>query len=163
MQTQRSSSAPTTVAAFLVIGAFLTAGAAQAADDQAYVDYRQKIMVAVGANMGAIGDILKNQLPFTSHIEDHASALADSAKLMAPAFEHSVVDGATDALPSIWNDWDEFVQAIAKFEQAAQDLEKAAGTGDMAAIGGATKALGKTCGGCHRNFRKKKEDSYKNK
>ena len=52
---------------------------------------------------------------------------------------------------------------VADFEKAARALEEAAEGGDMAAIGAGTKALGKTCGGCHRTFRKPKEESYKRK
>jgi len=154
-----------TRSAFLALTALalFLAPAAWAAEDSAYLDYRQKVMSGVGANMGAISDILKNGLPFTGHIEDHAEALAETAKLIAPAFEHRVVDGPTDALPKIWDDWAGFEKAIADFKDAAKALEDAADKGDMAAIGAKTKALGKSCGGCHRTYRKDKEDSYKRK
>src|SRR5262245_40953973 len=39
----------------------VTLAVAQAQDDDAYIQYRQKVMVSNGANLGAIGDILKNK------------------------------------------------------------------------------------------------------
>jgi cytochrome c556 len=135
---------------------------ADAEMDQAKIKYRQTLMGAVGANMGGIGTILKNQLNLPGHVESHARQLAASAKLVGAAFEANLSEGATDAKPEIWSDWAGFEQAIADFEAAANTLAAAAASGDGAAIGPAVKGLGKTCGGCHDSFRKPKEESYKN-
>ena len=147
----------------VVVGLLTATHAARAADDAAFVEYRQKVMSAVGANMGAISDILKNGLPFTGNIEQHAENLEGNAKLIASAFEKKITSGSTDAKPEIWQDWPKFEKAIRDFEEAASALEKAADGGDMAQVGAKVKALGKSCGGCHKAFRKPKEESYKRK
>jgi cytochrome c556 len=142
--------------------AALVAGPARSAEDQVYVEYRQKVMSGVGADMGAISDILKHGLPFTAQIALHANRLEDAASLIPTAFEKQVSAGATDAKPEIWQKPDEFKQAIADFASAADALEDAADDNDAAAIQEAFKGLGNSCGGCHKPFRKPKEESYKN-
>ena len=127
------------------------------------VKYRQSVMSIIGTHMGAIGDIMKNQLALPGAIAVHATQMAESAQLIAPAFEKRVVDGPTDAKPAIWSDAAKFDAAIASYEAAARDLATAASSGDPAAVGPAMRALGKSCGGCHKPFRKPKEESYKNR
>jgi cytochrome c556 len=127
------------------------------------IKYRQQLMESVGSNMGGIGTILKNQLAMPGHVESHARQLAESSKLIAAAFKKEVSSDDSDAQPEIWKDWSGFESAIADFEKASNDLAAAAASGDGAAVGPAVKALGKSCGGCHKPFRKPKEESYKNK
>lgn len=144
---------------------FLSAHSAFAADDEsdaAMTKYRQTLMAGVGANMGALGDIMKNGLNLPGHVENHAGQMADSAKLVAAAFRQQTSTTATDAKPEIWTDWKGFEQAISDFEAAAKTLQAAAASGDRAAVGPAMRGLGKSCGGCHKPFRKPKEESFKN-
>ena len=128
------------------------------------VQYRQNLMSAIGSDMGAIGDILKFRLPLTGNIQTHASNIASNAGLISSAFKAQVAEGATDSKPEIWQDWAHFERDIAKLQKAANQLsETVAQGGDGAAIGANVKVLGKTCGGCHKEFRKPKEESYKTK
>ncbi len=151
-------------AAIVMAGAGLADSHASSSDEAAaaQIGYRQKVMGAVGANMGAIGDILKNRLEVPGAIAIHAGQMADSAPLIGPAFKQRITAGPTDAKADIWQDWAKFEEAIADFEQAARGLQQAAAGPDPAAIGPAMKALGKSCSGCHKPFRKPKEESYKN-
>lgn len=131
-------------------------------EDQVQIGYRQKLMSTIGANMGAIGDILKHRLDRPGAVANHAGQMAEAAALIAPAFRKQVTEGATDAKPKIWKDWAKFEEAIAGYEAAARDLAQAASGDDPAAVGPAMRALGKSCGSCHKPFRKPKEESYKN-
>ncbi len=142
----------------------MTAGLASADShekDAAYIAYRQSVMSIVGTHMGAIGDIMKNGLEVPGAIAGHAEQMADAAALVAPAFKKELTLGATDAKPEIWSDWAKFEQAIADYEEAARGLAAAASAEDPSGVGPAMKALGKSCGGCHKPFRKPKEESYK--
>lgn len=66
--------------------------------------------------------------------------------------------GKTRAKPVIWTDWAGFEGAAATLGRLAGALETAAAGGDKAKMGAALKALGKKgCGGCHKNFRGKKQ------
>jgi cytochrome c556 len=157
-----------TIAAALV-ASFGLAGSVQADSheqnekDMPIVKYRQTVMAIVGGNMGAMADIMKNRLDLPGHVAVHASELAEIAPLIGPAFKKNVATDATDAKPEIWQDWAKFEKAISDFEEAARNLEVAAAGSDPSAVGPAMKALGKSCGGCHDDFRKPKEESFKRK
>jgi len=149
----------------LALPLFVTSGVAQADHHEGgdpNIKYRQSVMSIIGTNMGAIGDIMKNQLDMPGAVGNHAGQMAESAALIAPAFKKSISDGPTDAKAEIWQDWAKFEKAIAKFEESARALQTAAASGDPATVGPAMKALGKSCGGCHKPFRKPKEESFRN-
>lgn len=147
-----------------VLGLVPYAAKAQSAPgDKAVIQYRQLVMGAIGSNMGAIGAILKHQLDRPGAVANHAQQMADSAKLIGPAFKQSISAGKTDAKPKIWKEWAKFETAIADYEKAAVALAAAAKGSDPAATGLAVKALGESCGGCHDSFRKPKEESFRNK
>ena len=62
--------------------------------------------------------------------------------------------GKTRAKPAIWSDWKGFQAAAAKLKVLAVKFQKAAASGDKAAIKTASATMGKQgCGGCHKSFR----------
>jgi cytochrome c556 len=149
--------------AMAILGALflLPLHSASAQSDEAFIKYRQKVMQSQGANMGAIADIMKEGLPHKANIAGHALELASSAKLIPTAFEKQVTEGMTDAEAKIWKEKDEFKEYAEKLQKAAANLEKVSmSDGD---VGAAVKAVGKACGDCHKEYRKPKEQSYKNK
>ena len=142
----------------------LSPGLGLAQSPEGTIQYRQNLMSAIGSDMGAIADILKFRLPLTANIQTHASNIASNAGLISSAFKAKVTEGATDSKAEIWQDWAHFEKDIAKLQEAAQQLSKTvAQGGDGAAIGAGMKAVGRTCGGCHKEFRKPKKESYKAK
>lgn len=152
------------VALALAIGLFGVSPAhaqAPGASDEGTLKYRQKLMSGVGADMGAIGDILKYGLPLQRDIAVYAQMLSKRAGLIPAAFERNVSAGPTDAKPEIWTKPDEFREKTQALKTEADKLAQIAAGGDASAIGPQVKALGKACGGCHDAFRKPKEESYK--
>ncbi|TFH19849.1 MAG: cytochrome c [Myxococcales bacterium] len=139
----------------------LVASEALAQSDDAYIGYRQTLMEGIGSQMGAISDILKYGLPLTASIQGHARAMAALAELVPAGFEHKVTEGRTDAKAAIWADAPAFEKAGADFVAATTKLVEIAGAADAGAIGAQLEAVGKTCGGCHKQFRKPKEESFK--
>ena len=131
--------------------------------DDPQVKYRQSVMSIIGTNMAAIGDIMKHRLAMPGAIANHADQMAEAAALIAPAFKQQIAAEATDAKAEIWQDWAKFEAAIADYRSAASALAEANRSGDAAATGRAVRTLGKSCGGCHKPFRKPKEESYKNR
>lgn len=159
----RSTARP---AVWIAAAVVLAAAPVRAADpaaggDEGAIQYRQHLMGSIGGDMGAIGDILKYGLPFPQNVAVHAQNLARSAGLIPSAFERRVVSGPTDAKPEIWQQHEDFVDHAKKLEAEAKKLEQVAGSADRAAIGRQVKAVGEACGGCHEDFRKPKEESYK--
>jgi cytochrome c556 len=153
----------TGVAALALGVATLFAGPVMAGEPAGVIQYRQKVMSAIGGHMGGIGAILKNKLPQTAHIEKHAGALAELAAMIPDIFPKGSGEGKTDALPSVWKDFKGFNAAASKLEEEAGKLAKVAmGGGD---VGAQVKKVGKACGGCHKEYRqpKKKRYSWKKK
>ena len=152
-----------TIGKFLVVFVVLMIplASALAQSDEAMIEYRQKVMQAIGANMGSTGAILKEKLPYQGHIAHHAYQIQSASQLITSAFKKQLAEGKTDAKADIWKDWDKFAAAAKELEQESGKLAMVAQSGDMAAIAEQVKAVGKACGGCHKPFRKPKEESYK--
>jgi cytochrome c556 len=118
------------------------------------IKYRKGVMKAVGGTMGSLAAILKGKAPMS-----HAPALANTMSQLAsisgdlfPAGSDGIDSRAKD---NIWTETDKFAAAVKAFQTAAMNITKA--TGDKAAYGAAFKALGGSCGGCHKPFRTPKE------
>jgi cytochrome c556 len=136
---------------------------AQAQEDEAFIQYRQKVMQSQGASMGAIGDMMKHKLPYSGHIFTHAQDIQRVTKLIGEAFKKDLAAGKTDAKPEIWKEWEKFEAAAQALEQESGKLADVAQSGNMEAIGAQVKKVGDACGNCHKPYRKPKEESYKNK
>jgi len=124
---------------------------AASADDEGAIKHRQAVMKAVGGNMGAMVAILKGQVGFMEDMPLHARAMNELAQISAKVFPEGSDFGETDALEAIWEKPEDFKKAVQAFQVAAGALNKVAGSGDRGAIGN----LGKSCKGCHDDFRKK--------
>lgn len=159
MSSIRMTVVVTALAAFVLV----PLQGAKAQSDEDFIKYRQKVMGSLGANMGGIGDILKQGLPLKGNIGHHAAAINATAKNIVAAFEKQVTEGATDAKPDIWAEWSEFQQKVKDLEEQSAKLMNVAMSSGMDGLGDEVKALGKTCGGCHKPYRKPKEESYKRK
>ncbi|MGA8259369.1 MAG: cytochrome c [Arenicellales bacterium] len=141
----------------------LSASIGSMAQGNPVISYRQKVMQSNGANLGAVADILKYQLPYQQNIKVHAEALSQAASLIPSAFKAKVFEGRTDAKPAIWENWDKFVKYADDLKKASDTLAEVAGGGDAAAIGAQVQKVGHACKECHDDFRKPREESYKKK
>ena len=66
----------------------------------------------------------------------------------------SKFDVKTEALNKIWQDQENFSKRIDDLTKASAHLQQVAASGDKAAIKKAIVGVGKTCGGCHDDFKK---------
>ena len=132
------------------------------ATDENVIQYRQTLMAGHGVSMGSIADMMKYKFGYgPQQVEIHARNLSEYAKLIPEVFENEITAGATDAKPEIWQNWDDFVAKAKALETAAGKLSASAG-GGPSAIMPELKATGGACRNCHDNYRKPKEESYKN-
>ena len=143
------------VAALIVLLSFCFFGSSSLADSKGIIKYRQNVMKSTTGHLGAIVDILKNDLPLQAHILDHASSIHQNSKMTLAMFPKGTGLGNTKAKPTIWENWSKFEFAVQDFERESAKLAKVAESGDMEALAKQVRATGKTCGGCHRNFRKR--------
>ncbi len=59
--------------------------------------------------------------------------------------------------PEVWDDFDRYKKLTGESSAAARTLAKVAESGNMKAAAGAFSTRGKSCGACHKPFRKKKK------
>ncbi len=127
---------------------------------EAQIKYRQTVMKANGATIGAMFQILKAKAGDSKNLLHHANVMVEQAKVVRTIFpkDSGMAAGKTRALDAIWQKPAEFAKALDVFEAEAMKLAEVAKSGDMAAFGKQAGALGKNgCGGCHSAFREKKK------
>ena len=130
-------------------------GTVSFADSHGMIKYRQNVMKSVSGHMGAIVDILKNGLPLKDHIVDHALSMQQISRMTLSMFPEGSGKGRTKSKQVIWEQWSEFESAASDFERESIKLVEVAQSGDMEALSKQIRATGKTCSGCHKNFRKR--------
>ena len=130
-------------------------GTVSFADSHGIIKYRQNVMKSVSGHMGAIVDILKNGLPLKDHIVDHALSMQQISRMTLSMFPEGSNKGRTKSKQVIWEQWSEFESAASDFERESIKLVEVAQSGDMETLSKQVRATGKTCSGCHRNFRKR--------
>jgi cytochrome c556 len=69
-------------------------------------------------------------------------------------FREGAINDKSEALPVIWEQWDDFTAHLTTGQGYATDLLAAAKAGDDAAWGATLKKFGGLCGDCHHTYRK---------
>ena len=130
-----------------------TVSFAAMAQDNA-VEYRKHTMHAVGGHMQALVAIAKGEVDHKDHLPVHVASLAALSGIAPDLFGADSRGGDTDALPKIWDEPEAFKKALDAFRTAAQDLDAIVKSGNMTNFGAGLGALGKSCKGCHDDFKK---------
>ncbi|MBF0193534.1 MAG: cytochrome c [Magnetococcales bacterium] len=146
----------------LLLAATLTLAATPAlAGDNAVVKHRKSVMTGIGAAMGATVCQLKGQCNMKPKVLlRQAKTLAFLSSISADSFRQATPNATmkTTSTDNVWSDWAEFDKGLNTMTKRARNLVKVVKAGaDKAALGKAVGKLGKTCKGCHDNFRKKKK------
>ncbi|WP_417689817.1 c-type cytochrome [Pseudidiomarina sp.] len=144
-----------TVATALIIS---TAGIAQHAfnDADKAVEYRQKALSVMQNNFAYMGDMLKGDMPFDAAIfAERAETFAALASVPWVGFsqEGAMPGSNTDALPAIWDNWDDFQERAEQLQMDANALTAAAATGDQGQMRSAFMTAAKNCKGCHDQYK----------
>jgi len=122
---------------------------------------RQGEMQLRAFNAGPLFAMVKGKIEYNAEL---ASKLAGNLKLMldldngrawAKGSDNDAYPGKTTALPKIWTTYPEISEYGKKYASAVKDLATVAGTG-ADALKSKMGALGKSCKGCHDEFREKK-------
>lgn len=112
-------------------------------------------------NVGPLFGMAKGKVAYDAEL---AAKLAGNLKLMldldngrawAKGSDTDSYKGKTTALPKIWTTYPEIAEYGKKYAMAVNDLAVVAGNG-IDALKSKLGALGKSCKGCHDEFREKK-------
>lgn len=140
---------------FVAIAASTIAFAANDAKEDA-AEYRQSTYKMVGQHVGAMGAMMKGKVDFNvESFAKNAEAVAMLSQLAPNGFETEGLSDDTEAKEEIWKDKEAFNEKMSDFQTAAANLAEATKTGDEGKIKAAFGPLGKSCKGCHSDYREK--------
>lgn len=117
------------------------------------VKARMMAMEAIGGGMKTLAGMAKGEMAFDSAKAEAAMATIAAEGMKVPAlFEANETDPKSEALPPIWENWDDFVK---KSEDMVMAAKGNATLPDQASLGAALGKVGSTCKACHSDYRKK--------
>lgn len=132
------------------------ADATKAQEDAA--EYRQSTFNMVGYHTGALGAMAKGKVDFdAAEFTKNAEALAALAKMAPIGFEVEGAVGKSRSEAKVWEDKEGFAEKMTAFQTATAALAEVAQTGDKDKSLAAFGDVGKTCKGCHTEYRGKKK------
>jgi len=137
----------------LLAGLVLLPVAAQSGEED-IIKYRRNVMKAVAGHMGAAGAIVQGKVNYKGDLGDHAKALQALMRDIPGLFPKDSDFGETNALESVWSKRADFEKRAKEAGARAAAFAKAAQGGDA---GSAFKALGETCKGCHKDYRREQK------
>ena len=146
------------IVAVLASTAFTTI--ADSAKSQKHADHVLKMRKAVysllGSNMGVLGGMAKGKIPFDAQVIEKNALRINQLSLMISDYlkaDTSKFKLETEALDNIWTESEKFTMKTQALIEASSALHKIAGSGDESLIRKAIGAVGKSCGGCHDDYK----------
>ncbi len=143
----------------LALGAGYTLPAFSQAKPEVLVKQRQSAMTLQGKYFGPLAGMAQGKVPYNAEVVARNAAYLDVLdKMPWDGFTEStkdLKDVKTAALPAIWNEPAKFKEAQERLQSEVSKLVSVSRSGDEAAVKAQIGAVGKSCGGCHENFRQK--------
>lgn len=131
------------------------AAQAQFAKPEDAIKYRKAAFTVMAAHFGRNAPVVRGERPFNAQEAAANAAIVEAmARLPWAAFGPGTDKGDTRARPEIWSDAAKFTAAQEAMVKAVGDFAAAARSGNEGAFKAAFGEVGKTCKGCHDNFRK---------
>ena len=126
------------------------------------VKARKALMQVVAFNLGPLGAMAKGEADYDAEAAaTFAKNLEVLAKMNTAAMwpagsDNSVLGDTTRALPAAWGEGSKVMEKHEAWATASTQLAAVAGDG-LEALKGAIGDVGKSCGGCHDNYRAEKK------
>lgn len=149
-----------------LVVAVTSAGGAALADNHGAnpaVKARQSLMNLYAHYVGTLGAMAKGEVEYDA---EKASGAANSLNLLTseldqssmwpPNSSNAELGDETRALPVIWSTYPAISEKAKAMNEATAAMVQAAAV-DLASLQGAMKALGGSCGGCHKEYRQSKD------
>lgn len=144
-------------AGFAAAVTILASGTALAqAKPEVLVKQRQAAMTLIGKYWGPMAGMMQGKVPYNAQvIQRNAGYLDNLSRMPWDGFDPATKDVKSAALPAIYTDQAKFREAASRLENEAAKLYQISRSGDEAAVKAQLGAVGKSCGGCHNDFRAK--------
>ena len=128
---------------------------AQFAKPEDEVRYRKAALTVMASHFGRIGAVVKGDRPFNAQeVQANAALVETMSTLPWAGFGPGTDKIDSKAKPEIWSQADKFKTAQDTMIKAVADLSTASKSGNLDAVKAAFGGVGKTCKGCHDDFRK---------
>lgn len=129
--------------------------AAQFAKPEDAIKYRKGAFTVMAAHFGRVAGMAQGKIPFDAKAAaQNAEVATFMSTLPFAGFGPGTDKGETRAKPEIWAEMDKFNAGAKKMQDEMAKLNAAAKSGNLDAIKAAAGEVGKTCKGCHDDYRK---------
>ena len=129
--------------------------AAQFAKPEDAIKYRKGAFTVMAAHFGRVAGMAQGKIPFDAKVAaQNAEVATFMSTLPFAGFGPGTDKGETRAKPEIWAEMDKFNAGAKKMQDEMAKLNVAAKSGNLDAIKAAAGEVGKTCKGCHDDYRK---------
>jgi cytochrome c556 len=119
------------------------------------IEYRQAAFGLIAYNFGDMGAMLKGKKPFDAAVfSTRADNVATLSKMPHEGFIVGSDKGDTEALAKIWQEKADFDSKMTAFQGNAAALAVAAKSSDQNNIKQAFANTGKSCKGCHDEYKR---------
>ncbi len=126
------------------------------AEAEEAVEYRQKAFSLIRENFGHMAGMVRGEIEFDAEsFQKRAEALKHLSYIPFDGFAgagHGVTENS-EALPGIWENWDDFNEKADAFNKAAHELAKASQGADLRSLRPSFMATARTCQQCHDEYR----------
>ena len=120
------------------------------------VKQRQAAMTLIGKYWGPIAGMPSGKAPYNAErVATSAAYLEVLSKMPWDGFTADTKGENSKALPAVFTDTAKFKDGADAMQRSIASLAKISKGGDEASVKAAIAEVGKTCGGCHENFRAK--------
>ena len=143
----------TAVLGVSLISASLATTVARADMAEDAIKYRQAVFTAFRWHFGAMGAMVRGKVDYDAEqFAHHATQFAALTRMPEEGFIEGSDFGDTEAKAELWENMDD---VSARFDKLMVDADAllAASGGSLDDVKGAFGAVGKSCKGCHDNYR----------
>ena len=142
----------TVVAALVLLSAATVTRAHDSGTEDSAVAARHAIMSYLGAQMRTLGAMSQGRMEFD---QGYSKSVGDAIAAMSLAIPYVFPEGSdsvqgTKASPSIFSNWESFLEASAQLRASAGKVGSATSADSLAS---AFQELAGTCSSCHMRFR----------
>lgn len=138
-----------------LLSATLTTSVARADMAEDAIKYRQAVFTAFRWHFGAMGAMVRGKVDYDAEtFAHHATQFAALTRMPKEGFIEGSDFGDTAAKDELWENMDDVSARFDKLMEDADALAAASG-GSLDQVKGAFGEVGKSCKGCHDNYREK--------
>ncbi len=142
----------------LILLAMISAQAIAHKGATGVVKERMNLMDDIGDNMKGMKAMIQRKQPFDAEkMASHAESIRQASTHIKKVFPEGSLKHPTEALPSVWENWNKFSSLADKLVVESEQLREIAKSQDQRAVMKQFARVGKTCRNCHTDFRQKKD------